>query len=134
MPIVDASVWVSLCHAGDRHHEKTKAWLEAALLEGNLLAAPTLLRVEVAAALRRLTGEKSLAIQASASLDADDWIELVELTAERSRRAADVAAATGVRGADAVYLELAAQRGDTLVTWDRQQLERGVAVARVATP
>lgn len=69
-----------------------------------------------------------------AALDECGWIDLVVLDAERGRRAAGVAAATGVRGADAVYLELAAQRREPLVTWDRQQLQRGAAVARVQTP
>ena len=61
-------------------------------------------------------------------------VALIELTAKRSARAADIAARTVVRGADAVYLELAASHDETLVTWDRQQLERGEAVASVTTP
>ena len=134
MPVVDASVWVSLCHAGDRKHAKSRRWLERALGEAERLAAPTLLRVEVAAAVRRLTGDGRLAEEALATVDGHGWVELVDLDSERSRRAAEIAAATGVRGADAVYLELAVQRGLALVTWDRQQLERGSAVARVETP
>ena len=134
MPVVDASVWVSLCHSGDRHHGKSRRWLENALGEAEPLAAPTLLRVEVAAAIRRLTGDRELAEEALATVDGHGWVELIDLDSERSRRAAAIAAATGLRGADAVYLELAAQRGFALVTWDRQQLERGPAVARVETP
>lgn len=134
MPVVDASVWVALCHARDRHHKRSRHWLEEQLLSRERLAAPTLLRVEVAAAIRRLTGDESLATVACAALDEPGWIDFAELTADRSRRASEIAAAAGVRGADAIYLELATQRGDTLVTWDRQQLERGAAVARVETP
>ena len=134
MPVVDASVWVSLCHASDRHHERSRRWLERRLGEGDRLAAPSLLRVEVAAAVRRLTGDSALAEEAVAIVDGQGWVELVDLDSERSLRAARIAAATGVRGAEAVYLELAAQRGDTLVTWDRQQLERGSAVVPVETP
>ena len=134
MPVVDASVWVSLCHRGDRHHRRSRRWLEAALGEAEQLAAPTLLRVEVAAAIRRLTGDRGLANEALATLDGDGWVDLVDLDSERSRRAAEIAAATGARGADAVYLELAVQRGVPLVSWDRQQLARGSAVARVETP
>ncbi len=134
MPVVDASVWVSVCHARDRHHRKARRWLEARLAEGDRLGAPTLLRVEVAAAVRRLTGERGLADEVLATLDERGWIDFVDLDSARSRNAAEIAAATGVRGADAVYLELAVQRGEALVTLDRQQLERGSAVARVETP
>lgn len=134
MPVLDASVFVSLCHARDRHHQKSKAWLRERLLQGERLAAPTLLRVEVAAAIRRLTGDAGLALAAVSEIDDCGWLDLVELTSERSRRAAEIAAATGVRGADAVYLELASHRGHVLVTWDRQQLTRGRDAAHVATP
>jgi len=134
MTVVDASVWVALCHAGDRHHERSKAWLEAQLISGERLAAPTLLAVEVAAAVRRLTGEAGLADAAASTLDRFESIDLFALDADRARRAAAIASNGAVRGADAVYLELAAHRGDVLVTWDRQQLERGRAFARVEKP
>jgi predicted nucleic acid-binding protein len=134
VPVVDASVWVSLCHSGDRYHGKSRRWLENALGKAEQLAAPTLLRVEVAAAIRRLTGDQRLAEEALATLEGHGWVELVDLDSERSRRAAEIASATGARGADAVYLELAVQRRVTLVTWGRQQRARGSAVARVETP
>ncbi len=127
-------MWVSLCHGRDRHHEKSKRWLEARLIRGERLAAPMLLQVEVAAAIRRLTGDGDLAVAVSSALERADWIDLFDLTADRGRRATEIAAATGLRGADAIYLELASQRGECLVTWDRQQLERGRWVARVERP
>ena len=134
MPIVDASLWVSLCHATDTHHITSKDWLATQVREGARLLAPTLLAVEVAAAIRRLTGDEELAVAAASSLELEGLIDLVPLDSERSQQAAKIAAATGVRGADAVYLELAAQRGEVLVTWDRQQLKRGALVARVERP
>lgn len=134
MPVLDASVWVSLCHRADRHHKSSTAWLEAALTDGVPLVAPSLLLVEVGAAIGRLTGDKAVAAAAVAAIVELGGLEIVPLTEERSRRAAEIAGSTGVRGADAVYLEVAAQRGDVLVTWDRQQLDRGTAAARVETP
>lgn len=134
MPVVDASVWVSLCHAADTHHRTSKEWLAAQVREGAPLTAPTLLTVEVAAAIRRLTGSEDLAVAAASALELEGLIDLVPLDSERSRRASKIAATESVRGADAVYLELVAQRGDVLVTWDRQHLERGARVARVERP
>lgn len=109
-------------------------WLESRLGAGDQLLAPTLLSAEVSAAVRRLTGDRSLAEAAAASLDELESFELVPLNRERATRAAEIAASAGVRGADAVYLELAAERGDVLVTWDRRQLERGRQAARVERP
>ena len=114
--VVDASVWVSLCHSGDGNHARSRRWLELALGQEERVVAPALLRVEVAAAVRRLTGEAGLAREAVATVDDHGWVELVDLDDRRGRRAAEIAAATGVRGADAVYLELAVQRGQVLVT------------------
>lgn len=134
MFVLDASVWVSLCHADDRHHETTSRWIETELMKGERFAAPTLLRVETAAAVGRLTGKRELAREALAVLDEAHWLELFELTAERSVRAAELAADTRVRAADAVYLQLATELGATLETWDRRQLERGAAAVAVARP
>lgn len=134
MPVVDASVWVSLCHAGDRFHRRSLDWLETALAAGERLAAPTLLRVEVAAAIRRLTGKEELGAAALVELEESGVVDLVPLDAERSDRAARIALRAAVRGADAVYLELALDRGEPLVTWDRQQLDRGGAVTEVRRP
>lgn len=132
MPVVDASVAVALYHAGDPQHRRCLEWLEERLERAEELFAPSLLQVEVAAAVRRLTGRARLARESAAGLGA--WLTLLPLEEERAAAAAEVAAATGVRGADAVYLALARELREPLVTLDRQQLERGRAIARVERP
>ncbi len=134
MPVVDASVYVSIAHGADRHHARCLRWLEAGLKRQESLVAPNLLLVEVAAAVRRLTGSRQLAEAAVADLLETGLIELVPLSAERAARAAGIAAAAGVRGADAVYLALAEELDATLVSLDRRQLERGAGIARVERP
>ena len=134
MSVVDASVWVSLLQPAERHHRRCADWLERSLAEEHGLAAPTLLLAEVAAAIRRLTGNEELVAAAVSSIEEAGILELVPLSEQRARRAAEIAGITAVRGADAVYLELARDRGDVLVSLDRQQLERGRAVASVERP
>jgi len=134
VPVVDASVWVALCHAGDRHHDRSSRWLEEVLLAGADLVSPTLLTVEVAAAIRRLTGDESLASSATETMVLTGVLRLEPLTERRASHAAEIARMAAVRGADAVYLQLAVERGDVLVTLDRQQLERGSRAARVERP
>ncbi len=132
MPVVDASVVVALNHGADPQHERCLGWLRGCLERGERLVAPHLLLVEVAAAVRRLTGRPGLARAATAGLQ--EWLGFFSLDGARAAAAAQVAAATGVRGADAVYLALAQELGEPLVTLDRQQLERGRAVAEVRRP
>jgi predicted nucleic acid-binding protein len=134
MPIIDASVYVALANEADRYHDRCFTWFESCLGEQQTIAAPGLLLVEVAASIRRLTGSTQLARRVLSELQETELIELYPLTAVRSEAAADLAASTGVRGADAVYLALAMELDETLVTLDRQQLERGKGVTDVKKP
>ena len=134
MPIIDASVYVALANEADRYHDRCFTWFESCLEEQKTIAAPRLLLVEVAASIRRLTGSTQLARRVLSELQETELIELYPLTAVRSETAADLAASTGVRGADAVYLALAMELDETLVTLDRQQLERGKGVTDVKKP
>ena len=61
-------------------------------------------------------------------------VELVPVTVAVAKRAAAIAADHRLRGCDAVYVALAEQSGDHLVTLDQQQLERGTAVVTVCKP
>ena len=98
------------------------------------MAAPGLLLVEVAAAIRRLTGSSKLARRVISEIHETERLELYPLNSARGEAAADLAAITGVRGADAVYLALARELEEPLITLDRQQLERGKSLASVKKP
>lgn len=134
MPIIDASVYVSLANEADRYHDRCLRWFESCLRKQQSLAGPGLLLVEVAASLRRLTGSTELAQRVLSELQESDLIELYPLTLARIETAAILAASTGVRGTDAVYLALAKELEETLITLDRQQLERSKGVVDVSRP
>ncbi len=51
-----------------------------------------------------------------------------------AERAAAIAANHQIRGCDALYVALAEELGDYLVTLDQQQLERGTAVVTTHRP
>lgn len=61
-------------------------------------------------------------------------LDLIPLTSQLAERAAQVAAANRLRGADAIYAAVASEFGTTLITWDREMLQRGPAVTRTITP
>ena len=50
---------------------------------------------------------------------------LVDLDHQRARLTADVAADLRLRGADATYVAAAQELNLPLVSWDREQIERG---------
>lgn len=77
MPVVDASVYVAVANGCDRHHGRFLRWLESSLDQDNLLVAPSLIVVEVAATVRRLTGDQKLADEVAAELVDGELIERV---------------------------------------------------------
>lgn len=59
---------------------------------------------------------------------------LYELDHRRAATAANIAALWALRGADAVYVATARDAGATLITLDREILERAVSVVPIQTP
>lgn len=134
MPVLDASVWVAINHAADPGHPRCVAWFDSVLASNDRLLAPTLLATEVAGAIRRLTRDQGVASRVVEELFELGTIELIVLDRARSRRAAGLAAATGLRGADAVYLAVAQELDEVLVTIDQRQADGGSGIVEVRMP
>ncbi len=134
MYVVDASVWVSRFVPNDVHHQPSYRWLEGALTRGELLVAPALLLAEVAGAVSRRTGRPEMAARAVDLLEQLPTARLVTVDPQLARLAARLAGQRRLRGGDALYVALAQQLGFSLVTWDREQAERGSAATPVFTP
>jgi predicted nucleic acid-binding protein len=134
MAVIDASVYIALVNAHEREHASSWAWFEQTKAADKSIVAPVILLSEVAAALSRGVGDPMLAHRVVRQLARSDVIELIPVTRALAEQAAEIAADHRIRGCDAVYVALAEQLGDALVTLDRQQLEPGAAVVTVRTP
>jgi predicted nucleic acid-binding protein len=134
MAVMDASVYVALVNAHEREHASSWAWFEQAKAQKESVVAPVILLPEVAAALSRGMGDPTLAHRVVQQLVRSQVIELVQITMAMAERAAAIAAEHRIRGCDAVYVVLADQLRDTLVTLDQQQLERGAALVNARAP
>ena len=134
MAVIDASVAVALVNVQEKEHAACWAWFEAARYEEEPILAPVLLLAEVAAALSRGVGDPTLAQRVVHHLAHAGLVELVPVTLALAEQAASIAADHRIRGSDAIYVALADELGEPLVTQDRQQLERGAAVVAVRTP
>jgi predicted nucleic acid-binding protein len=134
MAVIDASVYIALVNAREEHHASSWAWFEGAKRAGEPIVAPVILLAEVSAALARGVGDKALAQRVVQQLKRSEAVELVPVTLAMAEHAAMIAAGHRIRGCDAVYIALADQSGDSLVTLDRQQLERGAAVVVTRQP
>jgi predicted nucleic acid-binding protein len=134
MAVVDASVYIALINAHESEHSNSWAWFEQAKATRETLVAPVILLPEVSAALSRGMGAAALAHQVVRQLAHSKVIELSPVTAALAERAATIAADHRIRGCDAIYVALAEQLDDCLVTLDQQQLECGAAVVTIRKP
>lgn len=129
--VVDASVWVARLVAGDIFHEASRNWLEGRRTKEDRFLAPSLLLAEVAGAIAHRTGEANLASRAITILKQLENLRLVEMEAELSGQAADLATTLGLRGADAFYVAVAARLSVPLATLDTDQQRRAADVVEI---
>ncbi len=121
---IDASVWLNAFRPGEEGNAESLAFLERIRRSREPMISPTLLLPEIAAVLSR-SGEKRentlRFVNSVRALPHQVWIALDETTAQV---AVDLAERWKLRGADAVYGAVAFRFSTTLVTRDKEQLER----------
>ena len=132
--VVDASTWVSSLVANDINHGAAKAWLDEHISTGGQLVAPTLLVVETASALARVSSDPSDARSAVAQLYSLAVMRLVPLEQVLVDEAADIAVSFRLKGADSFYVAVARQLDIPLVTFDTEQLTRPAGVIDTIDP
>jgi predicted nucleic acid-binding protein len=121
---LDASVFVSACRRGEPGHRASRALLQQLREDAVPLIEPTLLPVEIAAALTRTGDDPGLAMEYAEAVTALPQLTWVTLDAMQARRAVLTAATHRLRAADALYIAAARQYGSRLVTLDKEQLRR----------
>ncbi len=131
---IDASIFVSAARPEEEHRAESQRFLDQFLLTEEVVFCPALILAECAAAIARRTADADLARGIIARIERFGNLQLVELTVERARQAALIAAIHRLRGADAIYVAVAAEFGATLITWDAEMLARGAAAVTVQTP
>jgi len=130
MPVVDASVWVAALYNEDKFHREAQNIIDDLITSGDVISVPTLVFVEVAGVLKRLTQNVKTVEQAIVrmkKMELDVW----ELDSEEMEpKATDIAAHYGVRGADACYIAVARLTSSVLFTFDKKQKEAYEEVAK----
>jgi predicted nucleic acid-binding protein len=132
--VIDASVWVAAFLPQDSHHEQSKAFLRTVVASGLSAQVPTLVLVEVAGAVSRQTNNAALAGEVVAFMQAQEWLKFVALDTDSAHNASELASRLRLRGADAVYTEIAAANDKTLITLDREMKTRSAGDALCQTP
>jgi predicted nucleic acid-binding protein len=134
MLTIDASVWVNADSPSEPESGSSRAFLDRAAAARTTIIVPTLLRVEVSAAISRVRKDPLLAREFSEKLAAVPFVHWIALDPALAARAAGLAADHGLRGADAVYAAVALEHHCDLVSLDHEHLTRLASVLRVRTP
>ena len=131
--VLDASVAVAAARPNEPAHVAARA-LVTRVLGGHVeIAVPVIFGIEVGASLARV-GEPIEGVQAYVEALMRVTAELAAIGPRRAKQIRDLAIASRLRAADAVYVWLAAREGVPLCTLDREVLVRGSPFCRVVPP
>lgn len=131
MIVLDSSLIIAaLRHEEEKHHSCRKI-LE--LVKNGALAAaePYSVLVEISAAIKRRTDFVELAERIKADLKNIGGLHFFELTERRAEEACALAIKTGVRGMDALVMQIAAEMDASLVTLDRELEEKARGIVSI---
>ncbi len=121
---VDSSVIISsLLPQELRNKEALDLWKN--VLVGDWFAVmPYSILVEVVSAIRRRTGSEDLARQTKKQLLSIQSLSFVVLDDASARKAAEIAAITGLRGMDALVVQVAKEYKAQLISFDKKMIEK----------
>ena len=132
--MIDASVAVAAALRLDSNYFAANAWWISAFRGHELLLAPWILAAELGGAIRRVTGDSAAAKAVVERVLGNARLTLHPVDSGLARTAASLAIAHSLKGCDAIYVALAVDRGEPLVTLDREQAQRARTVVTVIVP
>ena len=132
--IVDASVWIASVLDKDLRHEVSLAFMHRFVMERQIATVPLLVWAEIAGAVARRTGDTDRGMKVAELIAAKNWVRGVPLDASLASESMRLSAKLRLRGADAVYVALAAICREPLITLDAEMLERARDMADTFTP
>jgi predicted nucleic acid-binding protein len=134
MAVLDASVIVALFNSEEPHHEACRNWFVRATNANEPLVAPVVMLAEVAAAISRGAGNPARAQETVDLLVQHSPFELTPVSLTLAEQAATLALTYRIRGGDALYVALAHQLDQPLITLDEQQLSHSQPIIQARRP
>nr|WP_321498099.1 type II toxin-antitoxin system VapC family toxin [uncultured Methanolobus sp.] len=128
---IDSSVIVAALRRQEKNHSSALELLRKIKDQEHVAIEPYTVLVEITAAIRRRTGSKELATRVKNDLIALGSFRFVDLDTVSSSSAAEIAADIGVRGMDAIVIQVAKEFGIPLVTLDVEIIEKAKGIVEI---
>ena len=128
---IDSSILVAALRKDEKQHEKCLALL-GKIKNGEYVAIePYSVLVEVVAAIRRRTGSKDISVKVKNYLLRIESLNFFDIDSVAAERATDIAADIGVRGMDAIVIQVAREQNTSLVSLDEEMIEKAKSVVNI---
>ncbi|MBU4491809.1 MAG: type II toxin-antitoxin system VapC family toxin [Euryarchaeota archaeon] len=125
---IDSSVIVAALLDKEKEHTVCRNLLEKVKNGEYIAIEPYIVLVEIVAAIKRRTGSSQLAERVKEDICDINSMVFLELVSTRAHQAADIAEEIGVRGMDAIVIQVAKEFNAPLVSLDGEMLERSKSI------
>src|SRR3569832_2212445 len=125
---IDASVFISSARTQEAYHSVSVEFLNQLRQQHPIVFCPSLILAECGAAIARRSSDLILAQDLVLLGKNFVGMNFLAIPIPLAERAAQIAAAQQLRGADSVYVAVAEESGAILITWDNDMLKRAPAV------
>ena len=132
--VVDSNIFVSALDPKDIFHKECYPVLEKLLDEEIEALCPVLVLVEVTSVIRRRTNSQDIAVAVYKNLSSLPAINWLDITLEVAQRACFLSTKTGLKGADAIILQVAEQYKIPLLTKDKEIKQKAPKEIKVIAP
>ena len=121
---IDSSVIIASLLESETKHKEASAVMGDVLNGKAFAIMPFTILVEVVSAVRRRTGVEALALQVKDELTSIENLSFVMLDDKSAIDAADIAAKSGLRGMDAIVVQVAKEFDARLITFDEDMKKK----------
>jgi len=130
---LDSSIIIAALRNEEEYHNDCLRVLEKVKITEYIAVEPYTVLVEVVAAIRRRTGNEFLAERIRNDLLSIGSIYFFDLDLDRAMEASDIAKRTGMRGMDAIVVQIAREFNSILLSLDNEMIKKAEGFVQTNT-
>lgn len=122
--VIDSNIFISALDPKDIFHSECYQIIEKLLTLEIEAVCPSIVLVEITCVIRRRTSSEALAVAVYRNLSMMPGINWLDINLDVAQRASMLCAKSGLKGADAIVLQVAEQYGIPILTKDKEFKEK----------